>query len=174
MSNPLPASPRRVPWWLLLGAVLISCLYLPTLATRFDFIDDGNLVYPSAPMNWDQRISYVWSRIEANYEHLGPFRPVLWVHWETEATLLKGDAFSWRCARLCWTMLATGALLWLLTELGITRYAEIAGWSDNDIAAIDARLGNFKGRPVRDQWVDQAKYLAAGDIAGFEAKYGKL
>lgn len=62
----------------------------------------------------------------------------------------------------------------LLTELGITRYAEIAGWSDNDIAAIDTRLGNFKGRPVRDQWVDQAKYLAAGDIAGFEAKYGKL
>lgn len=62
----------------------------------------------------------------------------------------------------------------LLIELGVTRYAEIAAWSDSDIAAIDARLGNFKGRPVRDQWVDQAKYLAAGDIAGFEAKYGKV
>lgn len=62
----------------------------------------------------------------------------------------------------------------LLTELGVTRYAQIAGWSDSDIAAIDAKLGNFKGRPVRDQWVDQAKYLAAGDIAGFEAKYGKI
>ena len=62
----------------------------------------------------------------------------------------------------------------LLIELGVTRYAQIAAWSDTDIAAIDARLGNFKGRPVRDQWVDQAKYLAAGDIAGFEAKYGKL
>ncbi|WP_375197531.1 hypothetical protein [Sphingobium sp.] len=62
----------------------------------------------------------------------------------------------------------------LLTELGVTRYAQIAGWSEADIAAIDARLGNFKGRPVRDQWVDQAKYLAAGDIAGFEAKYGKI
>jgi predicted flap endonuclease-1-like 5' DNA nuclease len=62
----------------------------------------------------------------------------------------------------------------LLTELGVTRYAQIAGWNEADIAAIDARLGNFKGRPVRDQWVDQAKYLAAGDIAGFEAKYGKI
>lgn len=62
----------------------------------------------------------------------------------------------------------------LLTELGVTRYAQIAGWSDSDIAAIDAKLGNFKGRPVRDQWIDQAKYLAAGDIAGFEAKYGKI
>lgn len=62
----------------------------------------------------------------------------------------------------------------LLVELGVTRYAQVAAWGDADIAAIDAKLGNFKGRPVRDQWVDQAKYLAAGDIAGFEAKYGKL
>ncbi len=62
----------------------------------------------------------------------------------------------------------------LLIELGVTRYAQIAGWSDADIAAIDTKLGNFKGRPVRDQWIDQAKYLAAGDVAGFEAKYGKI
>lgn len=62
----------------------------------------------------------------------------------------------------------------LLTELGVTRFAQIAEWTDTDLAAIDARLGNFKGRPVRDHWIDQAKYLAAGDIAGFEAKYGKL
>ncbi len=62
----------------------------------------------------------------------------------------------------------------LLIDLGVTRYAQIAGWTDVDIAAIDTKLGTFKGRPVRDQWVDQAKYLAAGDIAGFEAKYGKI
>ncbi len=62
----------------------------------------------------------------------------------------------------------------LLIELGVTRFAQIAAWTDADIAAIDAKLGNFRGRPVRDQWVDQAKYLAAGDISGFEAKYGKL
>ena len=61
-----------------------------------------------------------------------------------------------------------------LIDLGVTRYAQIANWTDADIAAIDGKLGNFKGRPVRDQWVDQAKYLAAGDLAGFEAKYGKL
>lgn len=62
----------------------------------------------------------------------------------------------------------------LLIDLGVTRYAQIAAWTDADIATIDAKLGSFKGRPVRDQWVDQAKYLAAGDIAGFEAKYGKV
>jgi predicted flap endonuclease-1-like 5' DNA nuclease len=62
----------------------------------------------------------------------------------------------------------------LLISLGVTRYAQIAQWTDADLAAIDAKLGTFRGRPVRDQWIDQAKYLAAGDIAGFEAKYGKL
>lgn len=62
----------------------------------------------------------------------------------------------------------------ILNELGVTRYAQIAAWTEEDIARIDPRLGNFSGRIVRDQWVDQARYLAAGDIAGFEAKYGKL
>lgn len=62
----------------------------------------------------------------------------------------------------------------LLIDLGVTRYQQIADWTEADIAAIDARLGNFKGRPVRDQWIDQAKLLAAGDIAGFEARYGKI
>lgn len=62
----------------------------------------------------------------------------------------------------------------LLIDLGVTRFAQIAVWTDSDVVAIDTKLGNFKGRPVRDQWIDQAKYLAAGDIAGFEAKYGKL
>ncbi|SCW79950.1 Predicted 5' DNA nuclease, flap endonuclease-1-like, helix-3-turn-helix (H3TH) domain [Sphingobium faniae] len=62
----------------------------------------------------------------------------------------------------------------LLLELGVTSFAQIAAWTDADVAAVDARLGNFKGRPVRDQWIDQAKYLAAGDVAGFEAKYGKI
>lgn len=61
-----------------------------------------------------------------------------------------------------------------LTALGVTHFAQIAAWTDADIAAVDAQLGAFKGRPIRDQWVDQAKYLARGDIAGFEAKYGKV
>lgn len=65
-------------------------------------------------------------------------------------------------------------LLALLHAEGITRFAQIAAWTDADIAAIDAKLGNFKGRPVRDNWVDQARFLAAGDVAGYEAKYGKL
>ena len=62
----------------------------------------------------------------------------------------------------------------LLGGLGITRFQQIADWSDADIAAIDAQLGAFQGRIARDNLVDQASYLARGDKAGFEAKYGAL
>jgi len=65
-------------------------------------------------------------------------------------------------------------LIAVLGTLGITRYDQIAAWTEADIAAIDARLGAFKGRPARDKWVEQAGHLAAGDVAGFEAKFGKL
>lgn len=62
----------------------------------------------------------------------------------------------------------------LLGGLGVTSFAQIAAWTDADIAAIDPQLGAFQGRIVRDNIVDQADYLAKGDKAGFEAKYGAL
>jgi predicted flap endonuclease-1-like 5' DNA nuclease len=62
----------------------------------------------------------------------------------------------------------------MLNGLGVTRYDQIATWTEADVARIDAQLGTFKGRVTRDQWVEQARLLAAGDTAGFEAKFGKL
>jgi predicted flap endonuclease-1-like 5' DNA nuclease len=62
----------------------------------------------------------------------------------------------------------------LLNGLGVTRYDQIAAWSDADVARIDAQLGAFRGRIGRDQWVEQARLLATGDRAGYEAKFGKL
>lgn len=62
----------------------------------------------------------------------------------------------------------------LLGTLGVTRFDQIAAWSDEDVARVDAQLGAFKGRIVRDQWVEQARLLAAGDTAAYEAKFGKL
>ena len=44
----------------------------------------------------------------------------------------------------------------------------------NDAAALDAKLGTFSGRMGRDRWLEQARFLAAGDKAGFEAVFGKL
>ena len=62
----------------------------------------------------------------------------------------------------------------LLGSLGVTRFDQIAEWTSADVAEVDQHLGNFKGRVERDNWIDQAKLLAAGDTAGFEAKYGSL
>ncbi len=61
----------------------------------------------------------------------------------------------------------------LLRSLGVRRFEQIAGWTESDIARVDAHLGVFRGRILRDEWVDQARLLAAGDIAKFTARYGE-
>ncbi|MGQ2943862.1 MAG: hypothetical protein ACT6Q7_14730 [Blastomonas fulva] len=62
----------------------------------------------------------------------------------------------------------------LLGELGVSRYDQIATWTAADVAEVDPYLGTFKGRITRDAWIEQAGFLAKGDIAGFESKFGKL
>lgn len=62
----------------------------------------------------------------------------------------------------------------LLAGLGISRFDQIAAWNDADIAEVDQYLGSFKGRITRDNWVEQAGYLARGDHAGFAARFGAV
>ena len=62
----------------------------------------------------------------------------------------------------------------LLKGLGVTSFAQVAGWTAADVAEIDPKLGAFAGRITRDNWIDQAQLLSAGNIAGFEQKYGAL
>ncbi|MXO74273.1 hypothetical protein GRI40_03425 [Altererythrobacter aerius] len=59
-----------------------------------------------------------------------------------------------------------------LNALGITRFDQIAGWSDADIDRIDAQLGRFQGRIRRDDWTGQARLLASGDEAAFATRFG--
>ncbi|MBM7405793.1 MULTISPECIES: helix-hairpin-helix domain-containing protein [Sphingomonas] len=61
-----------------------------------------------------------------------------------------------------------------LAEMGITSIADLAALSPAEADRIDASLGTFQGRMARDRWVEQARLLAAGDRAGYEAKFGKL
>ena len=61
-----------------------------------------------------------------------------------------------------------------LAELGVTRFDQIAAWSEADLAAIDAQLGTFAGRPAKDNWIEQARLLASGDLADYEGKFGKV
>jgi predicted flap endonuclease-1-like 5' DNA nuclease len=54
----------------------------------------------------------------------------------------------------------------MLHHLGIGTFRQIARWTPRDIAEFDARLPEFPGRIVRDQWVTQARALHA-------SKYGE-
>ena len=61
-----------------------------------------------------------------------------------------------------------------LASLGYTRFSQIATLSPIETDALDAQLGAFRGRLARDRVVEQAGYLAKGDVAGFESVFGKL
>ncbi len=50
----------------------------------------------------------------------------------------------------------------LVNGLGFYHFDQIAGWSDADVALVDAEMKTFKGRVSRDKWVVQARILAAG------------
>ena len=47
-----------------------------------------------------------------------------------------------------------------LNKLGVTQFAQVANFSDEDISQLDDVL-NFKGRIERDNWVSQAQDLMA-------------
>lgn len=48
-----------------------------------------------------------------------------------------------------------------LHEAGITSFAQIAAWTEADIAEVDEKL-SFKGRIQREGWVEQAKEKTKG------------
>ena len=50
----------------------------------------------------------------------------------------------------------------LCQKLGFYHFDQIAAWTATEIAWVDANLEGFKGRVTRDNWVAQAKILAAG------------
>ncbi|MFN3591924.1 MAG: hypothetical protein ACK4TG_07025 [Thermaurantiacus sp.] len=62
----------------------------------------------------------------------------------------------------------------MLKEKGVFHFRQIAQWTPEQLALVDSQLGQFQGRPERDQWQSQARLLAAGDIKGYEAAHGKL
>jgi NADH-quinone oxidoreductase subunit E len=50
----------------------------------------------------------------------------------------------------------------LLHRLGFYHFDQIAGWTPDEVAWVDANLEGFRGRVTRDRWIEQAKILAAG------------
>ncbi|QLC25504.1 hypothetical protein HFP57_11055 [Parasphingopyxis algicola] len=62
----------------------------------------------------------------------------------------------------------------MLHALGVYHFTQIADWNAEQIVEVDSHLGSFKGRIERDRWVDQARLLAARNIAAFEREFGKM
>jgi predicted flap endonuclease-1-like 5' DNA nuclease len=62
----------------------------------------------------------------------------------------------------------------MLAEHGITGIEQLAALTPDQAGALDIQLGIFTGRMARDRWIEQAKLLAAGDTAAYEAQFGKL
>ena len=49
----------------------------------------------------------------------------------------------------------------LCNSMGFYHFEQIANWTASDVAWVDENLEGFKGRVSRDEWVKQAKALAA-------------
>lgn len=49
----------------------------------------------------------------------------------------------------------------LCNSLGFYHFDQIAAWTADEVAWVDANLEGFKGRVTRDEWVKQAKALVA-------------
>lgn len=62
----------------------------------------------------------------------------------------------------------------LLISLGIRRFDQIAAWTPEDVALVDAHLHQFHGRIGRDSWIEQAALLDRGAMEEFTAKFGRL
>lgn len=49
----------------------------------------------------------------------------------------------------------------LLHDLGFWHFDQIAAWTPEQVAWVNSRLGTFKGRVTRDDWIAQARKLSA-------------
>ncbi|MCB5198158.1 hypothetical protein LGQ03_02790 [Loktanella sp. TSTF-M6] len=61
----------------------------------------------------------------------------------------------------------------MLHGMGIYHFDQVASWTDKELAWVDSNLEGFKGRASRDNWVSQAKILAAGGDTEFSKKVDK-
>ncbi len=58
----------------------------------------------------------------------------------------------------------------LLNSLGFYHFDQVANWTADEVAWVDANLEGFSGRVSRDQWVEQARILAAGGETEFSKR----
>lgn len=58
----------------------------------------------------------------------------------------------------------------LCNSLGFYHFDQVAAWTSDEVAWVDANLEGFRGRVSRDEWVKQAKLLASGEETEFSKR----
>ena len=58
----------------------------------------------------------------------------------------------------------------LCNSLGFYHFDQIAAWTADEVAWVDANLEGFRGRVSRDEWVKQAKLLSSGEETEFSKR----
>ena len=58
----------------------------------------------------------------------------------------------------------------MLHHMGFFHFDQIAQWTARELAWVDDNLEGFKGRASRDEWVEQARILAAGGATEFSER----
>lgn len=58
----------------------------------------------------------------------------------------------------------------MCNEMGFYHFDQIAAWSADEVSWVDENLEGFKGRVTRDDWVGQARLLAAGGETDFSKR----
>ena len=61
----------------------------------------------------------------------------------------------------------------MLHQMGFYHFDQIAAWTEAEVSWVNENLAGFKGRATRDNWVAQAKILAAGGETEFSARVGR-
>ncbi len=62
------------------------------------------------------------------------------------------------------------ALEKLVNDMGFFHFDQIAGWTEADVALVDAEMKTFKGRIIRDKWVEQAKIIVKDGLDAFRER----
>lgn len=61
----------------------------------------------------------------------------------------------------------------LCNTMGFYHFDQIAGWSADEMAWVNANIEGFKCRATRDKWIEQATLLAAGEDTEFSKRVDK-
>jgi predicted flap endonuclease-1-like 5' DNA nuclease len=58
----------------------------------------------------------------------------------------------------------------LVNDMGFYHFAQIASWTESDVAWVDANMTSFKGRITRDKWVAQALIIVTEGLEAFRIR----